>query len=91
MIQIKRINVGLYGIAIKEGDIAKWDVSLFKKNFLDMEKSYVDRHTYVGYVIVMYESPEIRDRCYYLAKALGYRTAVKIPEVLMVEGRSLRE
>lgn len=91
MIQIEKINVGLYGIAIKEGDIAKWDISLFKNNFLDMEKSYVDRHTYFGYVIVMYETPEIRDRCYYLAKALGYRTAVRIPGILMVEGSGIRQ
>lgn len=91
MILIKNINVGLYGIAIKEVDITKWDVSLFRKNFIDAEKAYVDKNTYAGYVIVMYESPEIRDRALALAHTLCYKTAIKIPEVLMVEGRSLRE
>lgn len=89
MIQIKNINVGLYGIAIKEKEVLA-DEAKFNK-FFHSAKAYIDKHTYVGYVIIMYESPEVRDITFVLAKVMGYKTAVAIPDVLMVEGRSLRE
>ena len=89
MIQIKNISVGLYGIAIKEKEVLA-DEGKFNE-FFHSAKAYIDKHTYVGYVIVMYESPEIRNKALVLAKVMGYKTAVAIPDVLMVEGRCLRE
>lgn len=86
---IKGIEVGLHGLAIKASEV-KADEEKFHV-FLRNFKPYIDKHTYVGYVIVMYESPKDRDLANITAKVMGYKTAVAIPDVLMVDGRSLRE
>lgn len=50
MILIKNISVGLYGIAIKEKEVLA-DEGKFNE-FFHSAKAYIDKHTYVGYVIV---------------------------------------
>lgn len=90
MIRIKKIEVGLYAIAIKKSEVANNGNEKFLE-FYYKTKAYLDSHTYVGYVILLYERPEVRDISLVLARVMGYKTAVEIPEVLMVEGRSLRK
>ena len=87
--KIKKIEVGLYALAIKESEVEKCGKERFKALFYST-KTYFDRHTFAGYVVLMYEWPEVRDISLVLARVLGYRTAVEIPDIVMVEGRSLK-
>jgi len=90
MIQIKKIEVGLYAIAIKESEVISVGKEKFHE-FYHKTNAYIGSSTYVGYVVLLYERPEVRDISLVLARVMGYKTAVEIPEVMMVEGRSLRE
>lgn len=89
MIRIKRIDVGLYAIAIDEIEVMKRGKDKFKELYYTT-KAYYDSNTYVGHVILLYERPEIMDISLALAIVMGYKTAIAIPNIVMVEGRSLR-